>query len=102
MPYRILWADRALARLEEQADFIAAESPGAAQRMLEQVFLRVEGLAEMPRFGRAYPGADDPDLRELVVGAYRAIYRVAEQERVIQVLTIRHGRQRPLSPGDLG
>lgn len=36
--------------------------------MLEQVFMRVEALAEMPRSGRAYPGADDLDLRELVVG----------------------------------
>jgi toxin ParE1/3/4 len=63
-----LWTDRALARLDEQAGFIAAESPGAARRMLEQVFMRVEALAEMPRSGRAYPGADDLDLRELVVG----------------------------------
>lgn len=66
LPY--LWTDRALARLDEQAGFIAAESPGAARRMLEQVFMRVEALAEMPRSGRAYPGADDLDLRELVVG----------------------------------
>jgi toxin ParE1/3/4 len=102
MLYRILWTDRALARLEEQADFIAAENPGAARRMLEQVFMRVDGLAEMPRSGRVYPGTDDLDLRELVVGAHRVIYRVAEQEQMIQVLTVRHGRQRPLSPDELG
>ena len=102
MLYRILWTDRALARLDEQADFIAAENPGAARRMLEQVSLRVGGLAEMPRSGRVYPGADDPELRELVIGAHRVIYLVAEHERVIHVLTVRHGRQRPRSPDDLG
>jgi toxin ParE1/3/4 len=102
MRYRILWTDRARARLEEQADFIATDNPGAARRLLEQVSLRVDGLAEMPRSGRVYPGTEDCDLRELVVGAHRVIYRVAEQERVIHVLAVRHGRRRPLSPDELG
>lgn len=101
MPYRILWTDRAFSRLEEQADYIAADDSVAARRMLERTFERVESLAEMPESGRVFPGANDRSLRELIVGQYRVIYRVVATEKAIHVITVRHGRQQPLSADEL-
>ena len=69
--------------------------------MLERIFERVESLAEMPESGRAYPGANDSSLREVIIGKYRVIYRVVETEKAIHVITVRHGRQQPLCPDEL-
>jgi toxin ParE1/3/4 len=101
MPYRVLWTDLSLIRLEEIASYIAVERPGAANALLEQIFQRVDVLAELPRSGRPYPNASNPDLRELIVEQYRVIYRVAEPEKAIYILTVRHGRQRPIPAREL-
>jgi toxin ParE1/3/4 len=99
--WRVLWTDLSLTRIQEIADYIARERPGSARSFVKQIFERVDVLAEVPRSGRPYPNASDTDLRELIVDQYRVIYRIAEPERAIYILTIRHGRQRPLPPREL-
>lgn len=52
----------------------------------------------MPRRGRVVPELDRPDVRELLIGNYRFVYRIGDAE--IVVLTVRHGRQL-LDPDEL-
>ncbi|MFL6262185.1 MAG: type II toxin-antitoxin system RelE/ParE family toxin [Thermoanaerobaculia bacterium] len=96
MAYRILWSDSALERATEFFDFIAKENPTAAQRVVQDLFYRVEALAEHPFLGRRLSEETDPSLRRLVIGNYIVVYRVNEARQVISISAVRHFRQRPL------
>lgn len=89
---RVIWAPRALARVTEIAESIAADRPDAASRWVVALFDRVATLRHHPRRGRRVPEVmDRNDLREVLHGAYRVIYRV--EVRRLVVLTVRHGRR---------
>lgn len=88
---RVLWSPLALARVDEVFEVIRWDKPGAAQRWVETLFESVEGLSEFPKRGRMVPEIGREEIRELLLGNYRVVYRV--EERFISILTIRHGRQ---------
>jgi len=89
---KVIWAPRALVRVTEIAEYIAADRPRAASRWVTALFERVATLRHHPRRGRRVPEAINRDnLREVVHGAYRVIYRV--EPRRLVVLTVRHGRR---------
>jgi plasmid stabilization system protein ParE len=80
---RVTWSRRAIRRVVEYAEYIALDKPGAAERWLEGAFEAVEPLSDFPWSGRVVPELGREDIRELLCGAYRMIYRVfpGEQER---------------------
>lgn len=88
---RVVWAPRAIARASEIARYIAAERPGSAGPWVEDLFALAASLRRHPRVGRKVPEAGRDDLREVLHGKYRLIYRI-EPTRVV-VLTVRHGRR---------
>lgn len=96
MSYRILWSDSALKRITEFMDFIAEDNPAAAKRVIEDLRQRVGALAEHPRLGRPLSEGIDPDLRRLIVGKYVVVYRVQETRRTIDIVAVRHSRERSL------
>jgi plasmid stabilization system protein ParE len=88
----IVWSPLAIERLTEAAAFIARDDRAAAERWALQVFERVERLAAFPESGRIVPELGRQDIRELIYGAYRIIYRCSADS--ILILTVRHGRRR--------
>jgi toxin ParE1/3/4 len=88
---RIVWAPRAQRRLQEIVNFIAADQPAAAQRVLDQLLEAARTLGEHPHLGRRgrFRGT-----RELTVAhtPYLLIYRVRDE--LLEVLTIFDGRRR--------
>ena len=58
---RVRWLRRALANLEEEAQYIAAENPPAAARTVATIFAAVDRLARHPAMGRSgrVPGTRD-------------------------------------------
>lgn len=90
---KLVWSPRAVARATEIAKYIAADRPDAAARWVEDLFARTARLVAHPSSGRRVPELPHRrDIRELVVGKYRVIYRV-DSKRVV-VLTVRHGARR--------
>ena len=53
------------------------------------VLQAVERLEDFPASGRMVPEANDPAVREIILGNYRIVYRV-EQE-LVETLTVYHG-----------
>ena len=51
----------------------------------------MERLARSPKRGRVVPEAGREEIRELLYGQYRIIYRV--EEGSVSILTVRHGRR---------
>ncbi|MHB0962289.1 MAG: type II toxin-antitoxin system RelE/ParE family toxin [Gemmatimonadaceae bacterium] len=88
---RVIWAPRAIARATEIGAYIAAERPDSARRWVEELFALAAGLRRHPRAGRKVPEAGRDELRQVLHGKYRLIYRI-ERARLV-VLTVRHGRR---------
>ena len=91
------WSVRALTRLDTIHTYIAQDNPAAAQRILQQIVRRAGQIAAFPGSGRRVPDYARDDVRELIEGEYRLIYRILADR--IDVLTVMHCAQ--LLPDDL-
>jgi plasmid stabilization system protein ParE len=88
---KVIWSPLAIQRVLETSDFIALDKPDAAIRWAESVFRAVERLELHPESGRIVPELGRAEVREIVHGSYRVIYRVGD-DRVL-ILTVRGSRQ---------
>jgi len=89
---KLIWSPLAIERVSEIAEYIARDSLPAAQRWVENTFDRVRQLEHFPDSGRHVPeDPTRPDLREIIHGNYRIIYKVKPEG--VDILTVRHGRQ---------
>jgi toxin ParE1/3/4 len=89
---KVVWSPLALERVEEIADYIAADNVDAARAFLIDMFAAVGRLGRFPQSGRAVPEVNRPDVREIIFRKYRVVYRLARQQ--VSILTVRHGKQR--------
>jgi len=89
---RVVWSPLAVERAAEAAEYVAKDSPAAARRWVEGLFAAVATLARLPERGRRVPEFPRPDVREMLFGSYRVVYRI-EPGR-LAVLTVRHLRRR--------
>ena len=88
---KIQWSPLAIGRVTEIAEYIALDSPVAADKWVNEIFNSVEKLLDFPEIGRVVPELEDRTIRELIKGNYRIIYKI--EISIISVLTVRHGRQ---------
>ena len=89
----VVWSRKALARLNEIRQYVAADKPEAAARLAARIVSVVTALRGHPNLGR--PGSE-PGTRELVIGGtpYIVIYRRGRKR--VTVLTVWHGAQKRL------
>ena len=92
MRARVVWSPRAIRRATEAAQFIAAENPSAAVEWARGLFDSARPLAQFPDLGRVVPEVGRAEVREIIFGSYRVVYRVAP--RLVEVLTVRHAKRR--------
>ena len=88
---RIQWSPLAIDRISEISDYIAQDDPFAADKWLRSVFDRVKQVRDFSTSGRYVPEISRKDIRELIYGNYRIIYRV--EAKIISILTVRHFKQ---------
>lgn len=88
---RVIWAPRAIARAAEIAEYIAADRPSAAEGWVEALFAKAATLGRHARRGRKVPELDRDEIRQVLHGKYRIIYRIDPKRAV--VLTVRHSRR---------
>ncbi len=88
---RIVWSPLAMDRASEIAEYIASDNPSAAENWINTIFIKVEGLEISPEIGRIVPELNNRQIRELIYGNYRIIYRIETEQ--VSILTIRHGKQ---------
>ena len=73
---QVVWTDQALADLVSIRDYIARDAPGYADVVVDRIFESVERLADFPLSGRVVPELQDESIREVILGAYRIVYRI--------------------------
>jgi len=88
---KIVWLPLAIDRVSEIAGYIADDNHSAAIRWVDSIFKETERLKKFPNSGRVCPETNKKEIREIISGNYRIIYRVEDKE--IRILTVRHGKQ---------
>lgn len=87
----MVWTDQAAGDLDAIADFIASDDPVAAVAWVDELVATAERLPDTPRMGRKVPEFGREDVRELIHGQYRIVYRVSKES--IEVLTVFEGHR---------
>ena len=87
----VRWTQRARDDLRDIHDFIARDSPRAAEALVERLLTATERLAAFPESGRVVPEFPALGYREIIVSSYRVC---------IGSQTIRSGSQPSSTGGD--
>lgn len=96
----ISFAESALRDLEEVRIWYTEQGvPDVGTRLVEEIFQRVQALADHPDMGRVVPEFDQPFLRELIHPPFRVVYR-RDPQRVRIVRVWRSERQLHLPTAD--
>ena len=86
---RVIWSPAALADIGRIYDYVVAFNPTAAAELARRLKQCGDSLCDFPERGRPITNR----CRELVVlWPYVIRYRLRKEE--VQILTVRHGRQR--------
>lgn len=85
----LLWSPRSVADLEEIRAFIEIDAPAWADLTVRRLVAAVERLREFPDSGRMVPERQLPDLREVVSGKYRIVYR--RKSDLVEIATVFRG-----------
>lgn len=88
---KLRWTAPALGDLEAIGDFVAEDSPQAAQQVVTQIFARVDGLVDQPHMGRR--GRVEGTREFVVTGtSYIVAYRISDAG--IEILAVVHSAMR--------
>jgi len=84
----IRWTLQALADVDAIADYIANDSAYYAQIVVSKLFEAVCRIELFPESGRIVPEITKEDIREILLGNYRIIYRL--KETCSEIITVYH------------
>jgi toxin ParE1/3/4 len=69
-----------------QAWYVEQGAPVTGQRLVAEIFKRIERLPDNPDMGRIVPEFKQPFLRELIHPTFRIVYRrEAQRIRIVRV-----------------
>ncbi len=91
MVFKLIWSPSARLDLKDIANFIAEDSPSAAEQFVNSLFHVVERLAEFPESGRVVPELADPAVREVIRNPCRIVYRIQRRKRTVEIVRVWHG-----------
>jgi plasmid stabilization system protein ParE len=93
----VIWSDAAIENLADIYQHIATNSPQFAQTMVDRITARSKQISTFPNSGSVVGMYGAPQIREVIEGPYRVIYRV--ESDAVYVLSVIHGaRQLPPLP----
>jgi len=84
----VSWTPQAADDLEAICLLIARDAPQVAAAFADRVFRATRQLRRFERSGRVVPEFRIENIRELIVGCYRVIYRIRDKKA--EILTIHH------------
>jgi toxin ParE1/3/4 len=87
---KIIWTPQAREDLNEILDYLEKISPKYAADFDEKIHTIIYTLKDHPFMGRMIPEIKDERLREKIVGKYRLMYFLKDDEW-IHILALYHG-----------
>jgi len=83
------WTPQSLQDIDSISQYISRDSVKYAKIQAKRFFEVVEILEEFPKTGRIVPELNKPNVRELILGNYRIVYKIISTKS-IDILTIHH------------
>lgn len=87
---RIKWLRDAKKDLKEIYDYISIDSRRYAHLQVEKIKHSTEIIKTQPEIGKILDEVEMPNIRELVEGNYRIIYRIVDL-KTVHILMVHHG-----------
>ena len=87
---KIRWTPEAEKWLRDIHDYIARDNENAAQRVITEIYKKVQILSDFPEIGYKYRSELEGDIRILLYGHYRIAYLIRNKES-IDILGVFHG-----------
>ena len=97
---QVRWTPQAVDDLDAICLFIARDSAQLAAAFADRVLRATDLLASFPRSGRIVPELGIGNIREILVGSYRVIYRIRHDD--VHLLTVHHGARLLWTPQNRG
>ncbi|MBA7673074.1 hypothetical protein ES703_81262 [subsurface metagenome] len=88
---KLIWAPLAIEKVTQIAQYIALDNTSASIKWVENIFKRSEQIKNFPESGRVVPEVGRKNIREIIYGNYRIIYKIQKKET--SILTIQHTKQ---------
>ena len=86
----IRWTEEAERWLRDIHDYIAADNPTAAAKVVAGIFGKAQVLRRFPEIGHKYRTEEEGEIRILLYGHYRIAY-LLRSPNLIDVLGVFHG-----------
>jgi toxin ParE1/3/4 len=87
---KVRWTEESVRWLRDIHDYVAEDSPEAAQKVVAGIYDRAQILAKFPKIGYIYRTEPEGEIRVLLYGHYRIAYLIRTDRRV-EILGIFHG-----------
>jgi toxin ParE1/3/4 len=84
----IVWTDFAYEDLRSIFDYISRDSKVYADKYVDKLIARVDQLEANPKSGRVVPEINKEEIRELIEGNYRLVYRLVGD--IVTILRVHH------------
>ena len=86
----IRWTEEAHRWLLDIHDYIAADNPGAAQKVVSGIYEKAQVVRRFPEIGHKYRAEAEGEVRILLYGHYRIAY-LLRPSATIDILGVFHG-----------
>lgn len=90
MECQIIFSPRSQRDLRNIRRYISCDSFQRAERFCQKLVTKTGMLEVHPEIGRAIPNFNNPNIREIIVGNYRVIYRVDLLAKQIEIVRYWH------------
>lgn len=83
---KVVWTTEAFRKLDEIESFIAQDTPKRASAFIDLLLEKGDLIGSFPDMGRIVPELSRSEIREILVGNYRIVYRRTPAQ--IEILTV--------------
>jgi len=90
MAYKLIWSPASRDDLRDIISFISRDSRARAEAFGYRLINESDKLHHLPEIGRMVPEYSTPTLREIIVRAYRIVYRVNHDEKLVEIVRVWH------------
>lgn len=96
---RINWTKQATDDLKNIYNYISIDSKFYAKRQISKLKLRTHSIKLFIKIGRVVPEFEIKEIRELIEGRYRIVYKIINSSEV-DILTVHHSAREDLKVED--
>lgn len=88
---KVTWTLQSIEDMQNIAEYISKDSLKYARIQVSDFFETAKILETYPKSGRIVPEFSNTQIREIIIGYYRLIYRITRLNH-IDILTVHHSR----------